>query len=604
LYAEFKSFFPNNAVEYFVSYFDYYQPEAYIPHTDTYIEKDSSINDDIDRLRLRATSSLLSRRDCIVVASVSAIYGLGSPAEYEELLVFLKTDETLPREDLLKKLVDIQYQRNDVDFQRGRFRVRGDVVEIFLAYEETAIRVEYEWDQIRKLSRVDPLTGEVLHALDSTAVYPAKHFVTTQPTLDRAIVEIGKELEERLTDLRSQNKLLEAQRLEQRTRYDMEMMRELGYCSGIENYSRIISGRAPGSRPYCLLDYYPEDFLTIIDESHISVPQIGGMYFGDRSRKETLVEYGFRLPSALDNRPLRFEEFETLVKDTIFVSATPAEYEIKRSSAVVEQVIRPTGLLDPPIEVRRTKGQVDDLLEEIRSRAEKHERVLVTTLTKRMSEELAKYLQEMGLRVKYLHSEIDAIERVEILRDLRLRKFDCLVGVNLLREGLDLPEVSLVAVLDADKEGFLRSQTSLIQVAGRAARHVNGHVIMYADTLTGSMRRTIAETNRRRALQTEYNKKNNITPTSIRKEVREGIEAIKKAREIVKEAAGLPEDVQDVFQVLSDLEREMEEAARSLQFERAIVLRDQVKAIQRKLEKERPAEPREAKSGPRSSKRA
>ncbi len=604
LYSEFREVFPDNAVEYFVSYYDYYQPEAYIPHTDTYIEKDSSINEDIDRLRLRATSSLLSRRDCIVVASVSAIYGLGSPSEYKELLVFLKTDQTLPREDLLKKLVDIRYERNDVDFQRGRFRVRGDVVEIFLAYEETAIRVEYEWDLIKKLSRVDPLTGEVLHPLDGIAVYPAKHFVTTQPTLDRAVVEIGKELEVRLTELRSQNKLVEAQRLEQRTRYDMEMMRELGYCSGIENYSRIISGRAPGSRPYCLMDYFPEDLLTVIDESHISVPQIGGMYFGDRSRKETLVDYGFRLPSALDNRPLRFEEFEAKIKDTIFVSATPADYEIKRSQGIVEQVIRPTGLLDPPIEVRRTKGQVDDLLEEVRARAEKHERVLVTTLTKRMSEDLAKYLQEMGLRVRYLHSEIGAIERVEILRDLRLEKFDCLVGINLLREGLDLPEVSLVAVLDADKEGFLRSQTSLIQVAGRAARHINGYVIMYADTITGSMRKTISETNRRRAIQLEYNKKNGITPTSIRKEIREGIEAIKKAREIVKEVAGLPDDVQDAFQVLSDLEKEMEEAARALQFERAIELRDQVKAIQKRLEKERPVDTREGKSGPRSAKRA
>ena len=549
LYSEFKEIFPENAVEYFVSYYDYYQPEAYIPHTDTYIEKDSSINEDIDRLRLRATSSLLSRRDCIVVASVSAIYGLGSPQEYSELLVFVKIDLALPREELLKKLVDIQYQRNDVDFKRGTFRVRGDVVEVFLAYEETAIRIEYDWDTIKKISRVNPLTGEMLHPLDTIAIYPAKHFVTTQGRLESALVDIEKELETRLKELQSQNKLVEAQRLEQRTRYDMEMMRELGFCSGIENYSRLITGRPAGSRPYCLIDYFPEDFLTVIDESHISVPQIRGMYFGDRARKETLVEYGFRLPSALDNRPLRFEEFETLVKQIIFVSATPADYEIKKSSLIAEQIIRPTGLLDPSIEIRPTKGQVDDLMEEIRKRAGKKERILVTTLTKRMAEELAKYLENTGIRVRYLHSEIDAIERVEILRDLRLNKFDCLVGINLLREGLDLPEVSLVAVLDADKEGFLRSQTSLIQVAGRAARHVNGHVIMYADTGTESRRKPIGETDRRRKQQLEYNAKNHITPTSIQKEVREGIEAIRKAREIVQESAGLPEELGDVFQV-------------------------------------------------------
>jgi excinuclease ABC subunit B len=587
LYSEFKEIFPDNAVEYFVSYYDYYQPEAYIPRTDTYIEKDSSINEDIDRLRLRATSSLLSRRDCLIVASVSAIYNLGSPEEYFELLVCLKAGEEFAREDLLKRLVEIQYQRNDVDFKRGVFRARGDVVEIFLAYEETAIRVEYDFDTIKKISRIDPLTGKTIHGLDTIAVYPAKHFVTTQPRLERALVEIEKELVERVKELHSQNKLLEAQRLEQRVRYDMEMMKELGFCSGIENYSRIISGRAPGSRPFCLLDYFPQDFLTIIDESHISIPQMGGMYFGDRARKETLVEYGFRLPSALDNRPLRFEEVEALWKDTIFVSATPAEYEIKKSSAVIEQIIRPTGLLDPLIEVRPTKAQIDDLIEEIKKRVDKKERVLVTTLTKRMAEDLAKYLEDAGVRVKYLHSEIDAIERVEILRDLRLCKFDCLVGINLLREGIDLPEVSLVAVLDADKEGFLRSQTSLIQVAGRAARHVNGHVIMYADTLTQSMARTISETNRRRKLQLEFNQKNGITPTSIKKEIREGIEAIKKAREIVQEVTGLSEEEADKFDVLSQLEREMEEAAKNLQFEKAIKLRDQIKIIQKKIEKER-----------------
>ncbi len=587
LYSEFKKIFPENAVEYFVSYYDYYQPEAYIPTTDTYIEKDSSINEDIDRLRLRATSSLLSRRDCLVVASVSAIYGLGSPAEYSEMLVFLKLGRRLPREELLKKLVDIQYQRNDVDFKRGAFRVRGDVVEVFLAYEETAIRIEYEWEEIKRLSRIDPLTGKALQSLESGAIYPAKHFVTTQTRLEQALVGIEKELEERLRELGSQNKLVEAQRLEQRTRYDMEMMRELGFCSGIENYSRTLTGRPPGSRPYCLMDYFPEDFLTVIDESHITIPQIRGMYFGDRARKETLVEYGFRLPSALDNRPLRFEEFEAFAKQLVFMSATPSDYELRRSARIVEQLIRPTGLLDPPVEVRPTRGQIDDLMEEVKKRARDKERVIVTTLTKRMAEELADYLKTADIRVKYLHSEIDAIERVEILRDLRLRKFDCLVGINLLREGIDLPEVSLVVVLDADKEGFLRSQTSLIQVAGRAARHVRGQVILYADTVTESMRKMIQETTRRRKLQAEYNKKHRITPTTIRKEIREGIEAIKKAREIVKEAAGLPEGVGDVLQVLSDLEAEMEEAAHNLQFERAILLRDQIKSIQKKLEKEK-----------------
>ncbi|MBI4353194.1 MAG: excinuclease ABC subunit UvrB [Candidatus Omnitrophica bacterium] len=586
LYGELKEFFPENAVEYFVSYYDYYQPEAYIPHTDTYIEKDSSINEDIDRLRLRATSSLLSRRDCVVVASVSAIYGLGSPAEYSELLVFLEQGQTFPRDRFLRKLVDIQYQRNDVDFKRGVFRVRGDAVEVFLAYEETAVRVEYEWDEVKRLSRVDPLTGKVLHPLEKIAIYPAKHFVTSQPRLEQALVQIEKELEERLAELRAQNKLLEAQRLEQRTRYDLEMMRELGYCSGIENYSRIISGRPPGSRPYCLLDYFPDDFLTIIDESHISIPQVRGMYFGDRSRKETLVEYGFRLPCALDNRPLRFEEFEDFIGQTLFVSATPAEYELKKSSQVVEQVIRPTGLLDPEIDIRPTRDQMDDLIEEVRKRAEKKERTIVTTLTKRMAEDLAGYLEKAEIRVKYLHSEIGAIERVEILRDLRLYKFDCLVGINLLREGIDLPEVSLVAVLDADKEGFLRSQTSLVQVAGRAARHVNGHVILYADTVTESMRKMIEETRRRRLLQEEYNRKHRITPRSIQKEIREGIEAIKKAREVVKEVVTLPEEMQDVYAVISQLEEEMQEAAGNLRFERAIQLRDQIRMLEKKIGKD------------------
>jgi len=588
LYSEFKELFPENAVEYFVSYYDYYQPEAYVPQTDTYIEKDSAINEDIDRLRLRATSSLLSRKDCLVVASVSAIYGLGSPEEYSEMLVFVKENQRLSREDLLKRLVDIQYQRNDVEFKRGHFRVRGDVVEVYLAYEESALRIEFEWEEVRRISRVHPVTNEVVYRLESAAIYPAKHFVTTQPRLERAFVEIEKELIERLKVLNSENKLVEAQRLEQRTRYDMEMMRELGFCSGIENYSRIITGRPEGSRPFCLLDYFPKDFLTVIDESHMTVPQIRGMYFGDRARKETLVNYGFRLPCALDNRPLKFEEFETLIGQTLFVSATPAPFEIERSAKIVEQVIRPTGLLDPEIEVKPSKAQIDDLIHEIEKCVEKKERVIVTTLTKRMAEDLAQFLENAGTRVKYIHSEIDAIERVEILRDLRLSKFDCLVGINLLREGLDLPEVSLVAVLDADKEGFLRSETALTQVAGRAARHENGRVIFYADKITDSMRKVILETTRRRKAQTEYNKKNGITPTSIRKEIREGIEAIKKARELVLETAGVTVDESDVLEVVSALEGEMEEAARLLQFERAIELRDQIKKIQRKMEKQKP----------------
>ena len=587
LYSEFKEIFPQNAVEYFVSYYDYYQPEAYIPHTDTYIEKDSAINEDIDRLRLRATSSLLSRRDCIVVASVSAIYGLGSPEEYAQMLVFLKLEEEISREDVLKKLVDVQYQRNDVDFHRGTFRVRGDSVEVFLAYEENAVRVEWDWDRVKRLSLVDPLTGNVLQALDAVAIYPAKHFVTSQPRLDAAVLQIEKELLERLKELNSENKLVEVQRLEQRTRYDMEMMRELGYCSGIENYSRIISARPPGSRPACLMDYFPKDFLTIIDESHISLPQIRGMFFGDQARKKTLVDYGFRLPCAMDNRPLKYEEFEALVKQVIYVSATPAPYEIETSENIIEQIIRPTGLLDPLVEVRPTKGQVDDLIDEVIERAKKEERVLVTTLTKRMAEDLAKFLENAGVRVQYIHSEIDTIQRVEILRDLRLQKFDCLVGINLLREGIDLPEVSLVAVLDADKEGFLRSKTSLIQIAGRAARNENGFVILYADKITDSMKSMMSETQRRRKRQIEYNKKNGIKPTTIIKEIREGIEAIKKARDIVQEAAGVSEREGDVLEILAELESEMEEAAKSLEFEKAIKLRDEIKKLQKKLEKER-----------------
>jgi excinuclease ABC subunit B len=584
LYSEFREFFPENAVEYFVSYYDYYQPEAYIPQRDIYIEKDASINEDIDRLRLSATSSLMSRRDCLIVASVSCIYGLGSPEEYGELLLFLNEGERISRDDILKKLVSIHYTRNDYDFKRSTFRVRGDTVEIFPAYTKTAYRVEQSGSTIERISEIDALTGDVIAKIDKVGVYPAKHFVTTEDRISRAIVSIEEELASRLAELKSQNKLVEAERLESRTRYDIDMMREIGYCNGIENYSRHISGRAAGSRPWCLLDYFPKDFLLFVDESHVTIPQVRGMYAGDKARKETLVEYGFRLPSALDNRPLRYDEFEKLIGQTVFVSATPDEYEIGLSGGkVVEQVIRPTGLVDPKIDVRPTAGQIDDLVKEVSSRAAKKERVLVTTLTKRLSEDLARYLKDLGLRVKYLHSEIDAIERVEILRDLRLGKFDCLVGINLLREGLDLPEVSLVAILDADKEGFLRSQTSLIQVAGRAARHVNGAVIMYADTLTASMKKAIAETERRRGVQLEFNKKHGITPRSIEKAVKEGIESYKKAREVIAHAVEEDDEQYDITSLISELQHDMDLAARNLQFERATVLRDQIFELKKRL---------------------
>ncbi len=587
LYGELKGFFPHNAVEFFISYYDYYQPEAYVPASDTYIEKDTSINDDIDRLRLRATSSLLERDDVVIVASVSCIYGIGSPKDWKELLLFLEVGQEKERDKILKDLIDIHYSRNDIEFARGTFRVRGDTVEVHPAYEETAIRIELFGDTIEKISRIDILRGEILEEKNKVAIYPAKHFVTTYPQLERAIKDIEQELEERLSWFRSQGKLLEAQRLGSRTRFDIEMMREIGYCTGIENYSRHLAGRKPGERPYVLLDFFPRNFLIIIDESHQTIPQIRGMYAGDRSRKEVLVEYGFRLPSALDNRPLFFEEFESLIDQVIFVSATPAEFELKKcKGVVVEQVIRPTGLVDPKITVKPSSDQVDDLLEEIRVRAQNKERVLVTTLTKRMAEDLADYLAQMNVKVRYLHSEIDAIDRVEILRDLRLAEFDVLVGINLLREGLDLPEVSLVAILDADREGFLRSETSLIQTAGRAARNKAGEVIMYADEITDSMRRALDESDRRRRLQEEYNKKHGITPETIYK----SREEILKTTAFADSRTPAPEKEEklDFLEKLSledkirELQRAMKKAASNLEFEKAAFLRDELGKLVRK----------------------
>ncbi len=591
LYSEFRSFFPENAVEYFVSYYDYYQPEAYIPQTDTYIEKDSSINDEIDRLRLKATSSLMSRDDVIIVASVSCIYGLGSPDEYRELLVFLEKGEEISRKEILKRLVSIQYERNDIDFARGRFRVRGDTIEIFPAYTENAYRIELLGDKVEKITQIDPLAGKKIADCKKAIIYPAKHFVTTSSRLERAMKSIEEELKERLKELRSQNKLLEVQRLETRTKYDLEMMREIGYCTGIENYSRHLSGRRPGKRPWCLLDYFPEDFLLIIDESHQTIPQLNGMYNGDISRKKTLVEHGFRLPSALDNRPLKFKEFERLMPRTIYVSATPRPYEIEKSKQIVEQIIRPTGLIDPKISVRPTENQIDDLIERIKERVKNKERVLVTTLTKRMAEDLADYLTQMDLKVRYLHSEINTIKRVEILRDLRAGEFDCLVGINLLREGLDLPEVSLIAILDADKEGFLRSETSLIQVAGRAARNVNGEVIMYADRVTGSMKGAINETNRRRAIQLKYNEKHHITPKTIEKSIQDMLVVSSESKEYVssllREGGYQYLPARNIPRVISDLERQMKEAADNLEFEIAAMLRDEIMKLKEKLSEAR-----------------
>ncbi len=584
LYSEFKEFFPHNAVEYFVSYYDYYQPEAYIPATDTYIEKDSSINDRLDRLRLSATTSLMSRKDVLIVASVSCIYNLGSPQDYKDMLVFIKKDEEIPRDELILKLIAIQYERNDYEFTRSKLRVRGDCLEIFPSYEEKAIRIEFLGDTVKRISKINPVSGEILASLDKIAVYPAKHFIISQPSIDKAISSIKSELKEHLELLRSRNKLLEAQRLESRTNYDMEMLKEIGYCHGIENYSRHLSGRPSGSRPYTLLDYFPGDFLVIIDESHATIPQIGGMYEGDKARKKILIEYGFRLPSCLDNRPLRFSEFEDTAKRAIFVSATPDEFEIKKSEGeIIEQIIRPTGLVDPEIIIRPTRNQIDDLIEEIKKRAQVNERVLVTTLTKRMSEDLTNYLQEKKLKVKYLHSEIETIERSKILRELRKKDFDCLIGINLLREGLDLPEVSLVAILDADKEGFLRSATSLIQTSGRAARNINGTVIMYADTVTSSMKKAIAESQRRRKMQLDFNKKHGITPRSIKKAVKEGIEDLAEVENFIQNLTGETKEEFELNKYISELEYEMELAARNLQFEKAAALRDKVKELKSRI---------------------
>ena len=582
LYREFREFFPYNAVEYFVSYYDYYQPEAYIPETDTYIEKDASINEELDKLRLRATSALMSRRDVIIVASVSCIYNLGSPQEYKELVFEVQKGMVIPRRDILRALVEMQYERNDFQLKRGTFRARGETVEVFPSYEDNAFRIVLDDEEVATIEEFEPLTAEKKQELDKLVIFPAKHFVATGERIERALESISNELQQQLRKLRAEGKLLEAQRLEYRTRYDMEMLREAGYCHGIENYSRHISGRPPGSRPYCLLDYFPEDFLTVIDESHVTIPQLRGMYNGDRARKETLVEHGFRLPSCLDNRPLRFKEFEKLLNQVIFVSATPGPYELKKCQGrVVEQLIRPTGLLDPEIVVKPTQGQIEDLIVEIKRRMERNERVLVTTLTKRMAEDLASYLKDLDVNVHYLHSEIEPIERVKILKDLRLKKFDCIVGINLLREGLDLPEVSLVAILDADKEGFLRSQTSLIQIAGRAARNINGKVIMYADKITESMRKAIEETNRRRKIQMEYNRKHGIKPRSIQKAIRDYLEVSDSAREYVVELTGKEEEY-EFHLVLSELYREMELAARNLEFEKAAKLRDIIHEIKEK----------------------
>ena len=585
LCSEFRKYFPHNAVEYFVSYYDYYQPEAYIARTDTYIEKDSSINEEIDRLRLSATSSLLERRDVIIVASVSCIYGLGSPEDYQELVLKISRHDIFKRDNILERLINIHYERNDIDFHRGCFRVRGDVIEIFPSYLEYAFRIELWGDEIEAISEIDPLTGKVIKRRDKLIVYPAKHFVTTKDKLERAILSIEEELRQRLKYFKKEGKLLEAQRLEQRTKYDLEMLKEVGYCSGIENYSRHISGRESGEPPATLLDYFPSDFMMFIDESHVTIPQLRGMFAGDKSRKDSLVEYGFRLPSAYDNRPLCFKEIENYMEKAIFVSATPAKYELERSKQTVEQIIRPTGLVDPEIILKPAKNQIDSLIAEIKKRTEKRERILVTTLTKRMAEDVAEYLDEINIKAKYLHSEIKTLERIRILRDLRLGKFNVLVGVNLLREGLDLPEVSLVAILDADKEGFLRSETSLIQTMGRAARNINGTVILYCENITGSIKRAVKETNRRRKIQLEYNYKYHITPQTITKSIEEF--AITNNEKNFGDFSTVNEENEkylsqnNLWLLVKSLEKEMKQAAKNLDFERAALLRDEIKRLKK-----------------------
>ena len=584
LYSEFKEFFPNNAVEYFVSYYDYYQPEAYVAHSDTYIEKDASINDEIDKLRHSATAAILERDDVIIISSVSCIYGLGDPEDYRKLMLSLRPGMERDRDDIIKKLIEIQYERNDINFTRGTFRVRGDILEIFPASnDERAIRIEFFGDEIDRITEIDYVTGKIVGTRNHVVIFPASHYVTTPERVEKAVIEIEKELEERLKSFKDDDKLLEAQRIEQRTKYDIEMLKEIGFCQGIENYSRHITGRKPGEKPYTLMDFFPDDYLIIVDESHVTVPQVRGMYAGDRSRKTSLIDNGFRLPSAYDNRPLNFDEFEENINQILFVTATPGSYELEHSTTIAEQIIRPTGLLDPIVEVRPINNQIDDLVVEINKVIEKDERVLITTLTKKMSEDLTNYLKEIGIKVKYLHSDIDTLERVEIIRDLRLGKFDVLVGINLLREGLDIPEVSLVAILDADKEGFLRSETSLIQTIGRAARNSEGKVIMYADKITRSMESAIAETKRRREIQMLYNEEHNITPTTIKKKVRDAIEATVVADEETIYGIKETDNVEEIKENIAALQAEMMEAAQNLQFERAAELRDKIKQLDERI---------------------
>lgn len=584
LYSEFKEFFPDNAVEYFVSYYDYYQPEAYVAHSDTYIEKDASINDEIDKLRHSATAAILERKDVIIISSVSCIYGLGDPEDYRKLMVSLRPGMEKDRDEIIKQLIEIQYERNDINFTRGTFRVRGDILEIFPASnDERAIRIEFFGDEIDRITEIDYVTGKIVGTRNHVVIFPASHYVTTPERVESAILAIEEELQERVNEFKENDKLLEAQRIEQRTRYDIEMLKEIGFCQGIENYSRHITGRLPGEKPYTLMDFFPKDYLIIIDESHVTVPQVRGMYAGDKSRKASLIDNGFRLPSAYDNRPLNFEEFEENINQILFVTATPGPYEIEHSTTIAEQIIRPTGLLDPIVEVRHINNQIDDLVVEINKVIEKQERVLITTLTKKMSEDLTNYLKEIGIKVKYLHSDIDTLERVEIIRDLRLGKFDVLVGINLLREGLDIPEVSLVAILDADKEGFLRSETSLIQTIGRAARNSEGKVIMYADKITRSMNSAIEETKRRREIQTLYNKEHNITPTTIKKGIRDTIEATIVADEKVIYGVKETDNIEEIKENIIKLQEEMMESAQNLQFERAAELRDKIKQLEERI---------------------